>query len=94
MRILLYTGKGGVGKTSIAAATGLKLSQQGYKTIVVSLDSAHSLEQWRLQSQLRVQIFPLNLEEIFLELFENTQGRSEVDEASRGREKIFGGTYE
>ena len=43
MRILLYTGKGGVGKTSIAAATGLKLSQQGYKTIVVSLDSAHSL---------------------------------------------------
>ena len=43
MRILLYTGKGGVGKTSIAAATGLKLSQQGYKTIVISLDSAHSL---------------------------------------------------
>jgi len=43
VRILLYTGKGGVGKTSIAAATGLKLSQQGYKTIVVSLDSAHSL---------------------------------------------------
>ncbi|MAT77044.1 arsenic-transporting ATPase [Candidatus Poribacteria bacterium] len=43
MRILLYTGKGGVGKTSVAAATGLKLSQQGYKTIVISLDSAHSL---------------------------------------------------
>ena len=37
----------------------------------------------------------LNLEPTaFLELFENTQGRSEVDEASRGREKIFGGTYE
>ena len=43
MRILLYTGKGGVGKTSVAAATGLKLSQQGYKTIVISLDAAHSL---------------------------------------------------
>lgn len=43
VRILLYTGKGGVGKTSVAAATGLKLSQQGYKTIVISLDSAHSL---------------------------------------------------
>ena len=43
MRILLYTGKGGLGKTSVAAATGLKLSQQGYKTIVISLDSAHSL---------------------------------------------------
>ncbi len=43
MRILLYTGKGGVGKTSVAASTGLKLSQQGYKTIVISLDSAHSL---------------------------------------------------
>ena len=43
MRILLYTGKGGVGKTSIAASTGLKLSQKGYKTIVISLDTAHSL---------------------------------------------------
>ena len=43
MRILLYTGKGGVGKTSVAAATGLKLSRQGYKTVVISLDSAHSL---------------------------------------------------
>jgi arsenite-transporting ATPase len=43
MRIILYTGKGGVGKTSIAAATGLKLADLGYKTIVVSLDAAHSL---------------------------------------------------
>ncbi|MCZ6676958.1 MAG: ArsA family ATPase, partial [Candidatus Poribacteria bacterium] len=43
MRIILYTGKGGVGKTSIAAATGLKLAALGYKTIVISLDAAHSL---------------------------------------------------
>ena len=43
MRIILYTGKGGVGKTTIAAATGIKLSQFGYKTIVISLDVAHSL---------------------------------------------------
>lgn len=43
MRIILYTGKGGVGKTSIAAATGLKLADLGYKTIVMSLDAAHSL---------------------------------------------------
>ena len=43
MRIILYTGKGGVGKTTIAAATGIKLSQLGYKTIVISLDVAHSL---------------------------------------------------
>ena len=43
MRIILYTGKGGVGKTSIAAATGLKLADLGYKTIVVALDAAHSL---------------------------------------------------
>jgi arsenite-transporting ATPase len=43
MRIILYTGKGGVGKTSIAAATGLKLADLGYRTIVISLDAAHSL---------------------------------------------------
>ena len=36
MRTLLYTGKGGVGKTSVAAATGLTLSKRGYRTIVIS----------------------------------------------------------
>ena len=42
-RIILYTGKGGVGKTTVAAATALKCSRLGYKTIVVSTDPAHSL---------------------------------------------------
>ena len=42
-RILLYTGKGGVGKTSIAAATALLLSERGLRTIVLSTDIAHSL---------------------------------------------------
>ena len=43
MRIIFYTGKGGVGKTTISAATGMKLASLGYKTIVISLDAAHSL---------------------------------------------------
>ena len=43
MRILLYTGKGGVGKTTTAAATALRASHMGYKTIVLSTDAAHSL---------------------------------------------------
>ena len=43
MRILLYSGKGGVGKTSLAAATGLRLAQLGYRTLVMSIDPAHSL---------------------------------------------------
>ncbi len=43
MRILLFTGKGGVGKTTIAAATGIKTAQLGYKTLVISTDPAHSL---------------------------------------------------
>src|SRR5215467_8433897 len=43
MRILLFSGKGGVGKTSLAAATGLQLSRLGYKTLVMSVDPAHSL---------------------------------------------------
>jgi arsenite-transporting ATPase len=42
-RILLYTGKGGVGKTSIAAATALLSARRGYRTIVLSTDIAHSL---------------------------------------------------
>mgnify|MGYP006290020581 FL=1 len=43
MRIIIYTGKGGVGKTSVAAATGVRLAQEGYKTVVISTDLAHSL---------------------------------------------------
>ncbi|MFN3598389.1 MAG: TRC40/GET3/ArsA family transport-energizing ATPase [Aquificaceae bacterium] len=43
MRVILFSGKGGVGKTTISAATAYRLSTLGYKTIVVSLDPAHSL---------------------------------------------------
>src|SRR5579863_1587591 len=43
MRILLFSGKGGVGKTSLAAATGVRLAALGYRTIVMSIDPAHSL---------------------------------------------------
>ncbi|MEA2621859.1 MAG: arsenite/tail-anchored protein-transporting ATPase [Chloroflexota bacterium] len=42
-RILLYTGKGGVGKTSIAAATALLCADRGNRTLVLSTDIAHSL---------------------------------------------------
>jgi arsenite-transporting ATPase len=40
---MLMTGKGGVGKTSVAAATGLRCAELGYKTLVLSTDPAHSL---------------------------------------------------
>ncbi|MBW2003445.1 MAG: ArsA family ATPase [Deltaproteobacteria bacterium] len=43
MRIIMFAGKGGVGKTSIASATGLKVAGAGYKTLIMSLDIAHSL---------------------------------------------------
>ncbi len=43
MRIILYLGKGGVGKTTVAAASALRSAQLGYKTLVASTDIAHSL---------------------------------------------------
>ena len=43
MRILLFSGKGGVGKTTLAAATGVRLAQLGRRTLVMSVDPAHSL---------------------------------------------------
>lgn len=43
MRIIIYTGKGGVGKTSIAAATAYQMAAEGKRTIVISTDAAHSL---------------------------------------------------
>ena len=43
MRILLFTGKGGVGKTTVAAATAARAAEFGLRTIVCSTDPAHSL---------------------------------------------------
>ncbi|MDE7204900.1 MAG: ArsA family ATPase [Lachnospiraceae bacterium] len=43
MRIIIYTGKGGVGKTSMAAATASKIAKDGKKVLVMSTDQAHSL---------------------------------------------------
>ncbi len=43
MGVILFTGKGGVGKTSISAATALTLAERGYRTLVISTDPAHSL---------------------------------------------------
>ncbi len=43
MRVILFTGKGGVGKTSVAAATAMRSAELGYRTIVMSTDPAHSL---------------------------------------------------
>src|SRR5437016_2780999 len=42
-RTILYTGKGGVGKTSVAASTALAIAQRGLRTVVLSTDPAHSL---------------------------------------------------
>jgi arsenite-transporting ATPase len=43
MRVLLFTGKGGVGKTTVAAATAVRAADAGLRTLVMSTDPAHSL---------------------------------------------------
>ena len=43
MRIILFTGKGGVGKTSVAAATACRLADSGKRVLIMSTDAAHSL---------------------------------------------------
>jgi len=43
MRIILYTGKGGVGKTSVASATACCIAKSGKKVLIMSTDQAHSL---------------------------------------------------
>src|SRR5947209_6686457 len=43
MRVILFTGKGGVGKTTVAAATAVRAAREGRRTLVMSTDPAHSL---------------------------------------------------
>ena len=43
MRTIIYNGKGGVGKTSVAAATARRCAKLGYRTMIMSVDTAHSL---------------------------------------------------
>ena len=43
MRIIMFAGKGGVGKTSVASATGIRAAEMGHRTLIMSLDIAHSL---------------------------------------------------
>jgi arsenite/tail-anchored protein-transporting ATPase len=43
MRVILFTGKGGVGKTTVAAATAVRSSGRGLRTLIMSTDPAHSL---------------------------------------------------
>jgi arsenite-transporting ATPase len=50
-RTILYTGKGGVGKTSVAASTALAIARRGLRTVVLSTDPAHSLSD-SLETQL------------------------------------------
>ena len=43
MRLLIYTGKGGTGKTVISCSTAIKLAEKKYNTLIISSDPAHSL---------------------------------------------------
>jgi arsenite-transporting ATPase len=53
VRILLYSGKGGVGKTSVAGATAVHLAENGKRTLIMSVDPAHSLaDSFDLESAL------------------------------------------
>ncbi len=60
-RIIIFTGKGGVGKTSIAAAHAVKAAKEGFKTLIVSTDMAHNLSD----------IFEKEIKEEPIEIFNN-----------------------
>ena len=43
MRLIVYTGKGGTGKTVTSCATAIKMAERDYETLVISADPAHTL---------------------------------------------------
>ncbi|MCX6657145.1 MAG: ArsA family ATPase [Euryarchaeota archaeon] len=76
MRIIIYTGKGGVGKTSVAAATALRAAALGYKTVIISTDAAHSLSD-ALEFQLsgRITKIAKNLDGIEVDIQHELENR-------------------
>jgi arsenite-transporting ATPase len=74
--LIIYTGKGGVGKTSVSAATALKCARMGYRTIVMSTDSAHSLAD-SLDMELSGEIRPVqkNLDAIEIDILYEMEHR-------------------
>ena len=80
MRIILYLGKGGVGKTTVSAATAVRSARLGKRTLVVSTDLAHSLADC-----LRV---PLTSEPQELETNLWAQEVNALDEMRRGWGKL------
>ncbi len=70
MRIILFTGKGGVGKTTIAAASALKAANLGYKTLVISADPAHNLSDC---FQKKINPWPTELKENLYAMEVNVQ---------------------
>lgn len=67
--MIIYTGKGGVGKTSVAAATALRCAALGYRTVVMSTDAAHSLsDSLEVQLSGEVQHISKNLDGIEVDI--------------------------
>lgn len=77
-RIIIFTGKGGVGKTSTAAAHGVKAAKEGMKTLIVSTDMAHNLSD----------IFEKEIKEEPVEVIENLHAL-EID-PNHEMEKYYG----
>jgi arsenite-transporting ATPase len=74
--VIIYTGKGGVGKTSVAAATALRSARRGYRTIVMSTDSAHSLsDSFEIQLSGRIKRIEENLDGIEVDVLYELEHR-------------------
>lgn len=82
MRVIIYTGKGGVGKTSIAAATALRTAKLGYRTIIMSTDSAHSLgDSLEVPLSGEIQNIAPNLDAIEIDVLKEMETRwKEIEE--------------
>lgn len=69
MRTIIFNGKGGVGKTSVAAATARSIAQKGHRTIIMSVDTAHSLgDSYGIQLGAEIMNIAPNLDALELDI--------------------------
>lgn len=89
MRLIIYTGKGGTGKTVTSCSTAIKLAEYGHKTLVISSDPAHTLSDALMMPNIGYQVQEILPKLDVLQIDPVTEMRNQFDTTLSYMASIF-----